>query len=227
MRETLSAIPFVSVRRRDRAITDEAWIGALLGRAAMGLLATVADGKPFLNANLFVFDPVQYVIYMHTARAGQTHDHIASEALVCFTVNEMGRLLPAAVALEMSVEYAGVVVFGRATVVGDEAEAAYGLQLLLDKYFPHLQPGADYRPIQPDSWRAQRSIGSRSTRGAASRNRRRMTSPARFSIRQNRPRAPVGWPQPRRASLVQSLCPDASHRGCRQSQRGSPAGVPQ
>lgn len=150
MMESQSAIPFVPVRRKDRAITDEAWIGALLGRAAMGVLATVADGKPFLNANLFVFDPAQYVIYMHTARAGRTRDHIAGETPVCFTVNEMGRLLPATVALEMSVEYASVVVFGRATVVGDEAEAAYGLQLLLDKYFPHLHPEADYRPIQPE-----------------------------------------------------------------------------
>lgn len=85
---------------------------------------------------------------MHTARIGQTRANIEKGAPVCFTVNEMGRLLPAAVALEMSVEYAGVVVFGRASVVDDEAEAAYGLQLLLDKYFHHLQAGADYRPIQ-------------------------------------------------------------------------------
>jgi nitroimidazol reductase NimA-like FMN-containing flavoprotein (pyridoxamine 5'-phosphate oxidase superfamily) len=59
----------------------------------------------------------------------------------------MGRLLPAARAKEFSVEYAGVVVFGRCEIVADEAEARHGLQLLLDKYFPHLRPGPDYRPI--------------------------------------------------------------------------------
>ena len=44
------------------------------------------------------------------------------------------------------VEYAGVVVFGRAAIVTDDAEAKRGLQLLLDKYFPHLRPGDDYTP---------------------------------------------------------------------------------
>src|SRR6185295_17978405 len=52
----------------------------------------------------------------------------------------------AATAKEFSVEYAGVVVFGRGEVVTDEAEARHGLQLLLDKYAPHLRPGRDYRP---------------------------------------------------------------------------------
>ncbi|RME98332.1 MAG: hypothetical protein D6768_17570, partial [Chloroflexi bacterium] len=50
-------------------------------------------------------------------------------------------------ALEFSVEYSGVVVFGTAAVVNDQTEARHGLQLLLDKYFPHLRPGEHYRPI--------------------------------------------------------------------------------
>jgi nitroimidazol reductase NimA-like FMN-containing flavoprotein (pyridoxamine 5'-phosphate oxidase superfamily) len=50
------------------------------------------------------------------------------------------------VALEFSVEYASVVVFGTAVLVTDETEAIHGLQLLLDKYAPHLTPGQDYRP---------------------------------------------------------------------------------
>jgi nitroimidazol reductase NimA-like FMN-containing flavoprotein (pyridoxamine 5'-phosphate oxidase superfamily) len=35
-------------------------------------------------------------------------------------------------------------------IVVDPAECRYGLQMLLDKYFPHLNPGSDYRPILPD-----------------------------------------------------------------------------
>ena len=38
-------------------------------------------------------------------------------------------------------------VFGTATIVREEEEAAYALQRLLDKYAPHLRPGKDYRPI--------------------------------------------------------------------------------
>ena len=69
---------------------------------------------------------------------------------VAFTVYETGRLLPADQALEFSIEYGGVVVFGAASVVEDPEEAEYGLQLLLDKYAPHLTPGRDYRPITAD-----------------------------------------------------------------------------
>ncbi len=59
----------------------------------------------------------------------------------------MGRLIPADEAVEVSVEFAGVMLFGRVTIVDDEAEATHALQLLMDKYFPQLKPVEDYRPI--------------------------------------------------------------------------------
>ena len=62
----------------------------------------------------------------------------------------MGRMLPADEALEFSVEYAGVVVTGWATVVDDPAEQTRVLQALLDRYAPHLEAGEDYRPPVPE-----------------------------------------------------------------------------
>ncbi len=149
MPKDYSSLPVNEVRRADRAVTDEAWIVALLRRAATGSLATVSDEQPFINTNLFVYDVDAHVIFMHTARIGRTQANVAASEKVCFSVSEMGRLLPADEALEFSVEYAGVVVFGHAAIV-EGAEAERGLQLLLDKYFPHLQPGRDYRPIAPE-----------------------------------------------------------------------------
>ncbi len=137
------------VRRADRAVNDDAWIRDLLRRAPFGALATVSEGQPFINSNLFVYDEAARAIYMHTARLGRTRDNVDEQERVCFSVSEMGRLLPADEALEFSVEYSGVTVFGRASIITGEA-AERGLQLLLDKYFPHLQPGRDYRPIAPD-----------------------------------------------------------------------------
>jgi nitroimidazol reductase NimA-like FMN-containing flavoprotein (pyridoxamine 5'-phosphate oxidase superfamily) len=138
------------VRRRDRAVADAEWIRGVLRRAPMGTLATARDGQPFVNMNLFVYDELAHAIYLHTARAGRTPGNVAAEERVCFSVAEMGRLLPAPTALHFSVEYAGVVVFGRARIIEDETEAERALQLLLDKYAPHLRPGRDYRPIQPE-----------------------------------------------------------------------------
>jgi nitroimidazol reductase NimA-like FMN-containing flavoprotein (pyridoxamine 5'-phosphate oxidase superfamily) len=150
MAEESCPVSRAQVRRRDRAVTDEGWIRDLLRHAPFGTLATVRDGQPFVNMNIFVYDEGANALYMHTARAGRTRENVGAEERVCFAVGEMGRLLPAPTALHFSVEYAGVVVFGRARVVADEAEAGRALQQLLDKYAPHLRPGRDYRPIQPD-----------------------------------------------------------------------------
>ncbi|MEJ2339482.1 MAG: pyridoxamine 5'-phosphate oxidase family protein [Gemmatimonadales bacterium] len=140
------------MRRNDRAM-DDGWIRAFLATAPVGVVATVEDGQPFLNSNLFAYDESRHAIYVHTARTGRTRDNITADERVAFTAFEMGRLLPADEALEFSVEYAGVVAFGRATVVADPEEAEEALQLLLDKYAPQLRPGRDYRPITPDELR--------------------------------------------------------------------------
>jgi nitroimidazol reductase NimA-like FMN-containing flavoprotein (pyridoxamine 5'-phosphate oxidase superfamily) len=142
------AEPPNEVRRSDRAM-DDVWIVDLLHRAGYASLATVHEGQPFINTNLFVYDEAQNVIYMHTGRYGRTRSNVEEYERVCFSVSEIGRLLPADEALEFSVEYAGVAVFGTSRIVeGEEAERA--LQLLLDKYAPHLKPGRDYRPTTPE-----------------------------------------------------------------------------
>jgi nitroimidazol reductase NimA-like FMN-containing flavoprotein (pyridoxamine 5'-phosphate oxidase superfamily) len=139
--------PLAEVRRKDRQVTDEQWIRAMLRETALATLATLDGEQPFLHMNLFAFDEDKQVIYMHTARLGRTRSNIIRNTQVCLGLSEMGRLLPADTALEMSVEYASVVVFGRASLVSDQSEARHGLQLLLDKYFAHLHAGSDYRPI--------------------------------------------------------------------------------
>lgn len=138
------------VRRRDRAVDDDAWIAAFLQHAAVGVLATSVDGQPFINSNLFVYDPAQDALFLHTARQGRTRSALEDNDRVCFHVFEMGRLLPADTALDFSVEYGGVTVFGRGAVIEEREQARAALQLLLDKYFGHLRSGVDYRAITDD-----------------------------------------------------------------------------
>lgn len=150
MSREYAALAPSEVRRKDREVADDAWIVALLRRAPLGTLATVAAGQPFINTNMFVFDEGARVIYMHTARSGRTRTNVDAAEPVCFSVTEMGRLLPAERAFSMSVEYTGVVAFGRATVIEDPAEKERVLQLLVDKYFPHLTPERDYATPSDD-----------------------------------------------------------------------------
>ncbi|MFL5665901.1 MAG: pyridoxamine 5'-phosphate oxidase family protein [Ktedonobacteraceae bacterium] len=147
MSRDYTQLPNHHVRRRDRAVEDEAWIKALLRRAPVGVLATVYDGQPFLNSNLFVYDETSRVIYLHTAAIGRTKANIEADERVCFTVTEMGRFLPADIAFNFSVEYASVVVFGSCSVITEQEQARDALHLLLRKYAPHLQPGEDYRAV--------------------------------------------------------------------------------
>jgi nitroimidazol reductase NimA-like FMN-containing flavoprotein (pyridoxamine 5'-phosphate oxidase superfamily) len=137
----------VPVRRTDRVVTDEEWIEEMLRAAPFGVLAMVRDGQPFVNMNIFVYERATKCIYLHTARDGQTRSNVEQWGRVCFAVSEMGRLLPAVYARNFSVEYAGVIAYGTAEIVGDEAECGRALQMLLDKYAPHLKADIHYRPI--------------------------------------------------------------------------------
>ena len=178
MPKDYATFPPEYVRRTDRAVEDESWIREFLGRAAIGHLATVHEGQPFINSNLFVYDEAAHAIYMHTARLGRTRSNVEADERACFSVSEMGRILPADEALEFSVEYAGVTVFGKATLI-DGDTAKHALQMLLDKYAPHLKPGEHYRPttddelkrtavfrISVDAWSGKRKVAEPDFPGA-------------------------------------------------------------
>ena len=139
------------IRRSDRAVTDQNWIKKFLQDAPFGVLATVSEDQPFINTNLYAYDEDTNAIYIHTATQGRTVENIKANRKVCFTVAEMGRLLPAEEARDFSLEYASVVVFGHVEILSDNTERKYALQCLLDKYFPHLQAGQDYPALDEKS----------------------------------------------------------------------------
>lgn len=170
--------PMNEIRRRDRA-QDDNWIRAFLDSGTWGTLATVWEGRPFINTNLYVYDQGVHAIYLHGARVGRTRTNIEQGGPVCFNVSEMGRVLPDSVALEFSLEYAGVTVFGSANVVEDDGEKVRALQLLMNKYAPHLEPDRDYRPanqeeldrtsvfrIDIDSWSGKMNVKEAAFPGA-------------------------------------------------------------
>ncbi len=138
------------IRKRDRAVDDDGWIRNFLRTAPYGVLATLHESRPFINSNLFVFDESAHALYLHTARVGRTAGNVRTGddgSETCFSSFRMGRILPAETALNFSVEYESVTVFGRARIIEDVETSRSALQLLLDKYAPHLRPGRDYQPI--------------------------------------------------------------------------------
>jgi nitroimidazol reductase NimA-like FMN-containing flavoprotein (pyridoxamine 5'-phosphate oxidase superfamily) len=131
---------------------NEAWIKALLHRGEAAVMAATLDGSPFCLPRIYAFDENRSALYLHGAFGGAMGRVLGQGegdmgTAVALTVFEMGRLLPADEALEFGVEYASVIVSGRAVQVDEPEEALHGLMLLMRKYAPHLKPGADYRPI--------------------------------------------------------------------------------
>ncbi|GAB5521483.1 MAG: hypothetical protein RhofKO_37340 [Rhodothermales bacterium] len=148
--------PLHELRRRDRAITDEAWIIDLLQRLPMATIALQSGGHPFVNSNLFAFDASTRSVVIHTAPFGrliETVEAAPDGVPACLTAFEMGRLLPADRAKEFSVEYNSVTAFGTLRRLTDPDAIAEGLQALMDKYAPHLQPGTDYAPASDEEIR--------------------------------------------------------------------------
>jgi uncharacterized protein len=138
-----------NIRYKSRARHD-AWIREFLQQASFGMVGTASGSQPFVTPTLFVYDESAHVIYFHSANKGRMLVNIEANPQVCFTLAEMGRLLPARTAKQFDVEYASVMVFGEAYVVKDADEARRGLDMLLQRYAPHLQSGEDYRAITED-----------------------------------------------------------------------------
>jgi nitroimidazol reductase NimA-like FMN-containing flavoprotein (pyridoxamine 5'-phosphate oxidase superfamily) len=126
---------------------DDEWIRAFLRRAPIGRIATRWDDQPFIQANTFWYDEERHEIIFHSNITGRVRANIERHPRVCFEISECGRFLPSNVALNVSVQYAGVVVFGTARILEDAEEKRRGLYGLLNKYFPDMAPGREYRPI--------------------------------------------------------------------------------
>jgi nitroimidazol reductase NimA-like FMN-containing flavoprotein (pyridoxamine 5'-phosphate oxidase superfamily) len=126
---------------------DEEWIRAFLRQANVGHIASARDGQPFINPTTFWFDEANHQIIFHSNIAGRVRANLESNPMVCFEASEMGKLLPANVALEFSLQFRSVIVFGRARLISDAQEARRVLYGLIHKYFPALTAGQEFRAI--------------------------------------------------------------------------------
>jgi nitroimidazol reductase NimA-like FMN-containing flavoprotein (pyridoxamine 5'-phosphate oxidase superfamily) len=130
------------------------WIRAFLREAKVGHIASSVDGQPFINPTTFWFDEENDQIVFHSNIAGRTRSNIENNPKVSLEASEMGKLLPSNVALEFSLQFRSVIVFGTARLVADPAEARRVLYGLIGKYFPKMTAGKEFREITDKELRA-------------------------------------------------------------------------
>ena len=141
-------------QRRPHLTKDEDWIRAFLKEAKVGHIATAMDGQPYINPTTFWLDDKNHQIVFHSNIAGRVRSNIESNPKVSLEASELGRFLPSNVALEFSLQFRSVVVFGTARVITDPAEARRLLYGLIGKYFPNMTAGKEYREITDKELRA-------------------------------------------------------------------------
>jgi len=133
---------------------EDDWIRAFLKQAKVAHIATSRDGQPFLNPTTFWFDEENQRVIFHSNIAGRVRSNIEANPNVCLEASELGKLLPSNVALEFSLQYRSVMVFGSAHLVTDPAEARRVLYNLIKKYFPTMSAGKEFREITDKELRA-------------------------------------------------------------------------
>jgi len=98
-----------------------------------------SDGRCYWTEN--------HQIIFHSNIAGRIRSNIENNPKVCLEASELGKMLPSNVALEFSLQFRSVVVFGTARLVIEPEEARRVLYGLIQKYFPLMTPGQEFREI--------------------------------------------------------------------------------
>jgi nitroimidazol reductase NimA-like FMN-containing flavoprotein (pyridoxamine 5'-phosphate oxidase superfamily) len=128
-------------------VRDDDWTRSFLHQARIGHFATHWEGQPFITPSTFWFDEERNEIIFHSNIVGRVRANIEHHELICFEASENGDFLPSNVALEFSVQHAGVIVFGRAHVIEENEAKRRALYGLISKYFQGMEAGKEYRPI--------------------------------------------------------------------------------
>ena len=126
---------------------DDEWIRAFLRQAKVGHIASTRDGQPFLNPSTFWFDEANHQIIFHSNVLGRIRSNIENNPRVAVEVSELGKLLPSNVALEFSLQFRSVVIFGATRLITDAEEARRVMYGLIHKYFPTMTAGKEFREI--------------------------------------------------------------------------------
>jgi len=144
----------IAFQRRQHLTRDDDWIRAFLKEVKVGHIATSSDRQSFINPTTFWYDEAHHQIVFHSNVAGRVRSNVESNPKVSLEASELGKLLPSNVALEFSLQFRSVVVFGIARLVTDPAEARHLLYGLIGKYFPSMSAGKEFREITEKELRA-------------------------------------------------------------------------
>lgn len=121
------------MRRKDREVTDRAWIEEILKRGQMIQIGLAeANGWPYVV-------PMGYgyaygVIYLHGAPEGKKNDIVAANPKACFQISLDVEVLRAELGSGFSMKYRSVTGYGLIRTLTTLDEKNRALKILMDHY---------------------------------------------------------------------------------------------
>lgn len=130
------------MRRKDRQVTDEGTIRAILDRAQVLHLAMIDGDKPYVVPLHYGYalEDGRLTLYLHSAREGRKLDVLRGNSRVAFVLEtDVAPVSGGDVPCKYGAAYASVMGEGRAAILADPAEKAAALRILM-----RTQTGRDF-----------------------------------------------------------------------------------
>ncbi len=144
------------MRRREREITDRAWIEGVLQRGRMIHIGLAGeDGWPYVVPMGYGYE--DGVIYLHGAPEGKKNDMMAANPKACFQIALDVELLRAETGSSFSMKYRSVTGYGYLRTLTALEEKNRALKILMDHY---EGPHADLTDNSAKVWVARLDIES-------------------------------------------------------------------
>lgn len=130
------------MRRKDREITDETAIRAILDKAQVLHLAMIDGDRPYVVPLHYGYTLENGVLtlYLHSAKEGRKLDVLAKNDRVAFVLEtDVSAISGGEIPCKYGAAYASVMGEGKAVLLTDPAEKAAALQILM-----RTQTGRDF-----------------------------------------------------------------------------------
>jgi len=121
-----------AMRRKDRQITDETALRAVMEEARVCRLGLSDDGMPYVVPMNFGLG--ETCLYFHCAREGRKLDILKNNDRVCFEMDIFHEVYRHEKACGCSTRFDSVIGFGRASLVEDPVEKRFALNRIMEHY---------------------------------------------------------------------------------------------
>lgn len=129
----------------ERAVPEES--AEILAQGQVAHVGFISDGQPFVVPMTYHFDPQSpETLYLHGRVRSRAVEQLAQGQPVCVTVTLADGLVYSRKAMNHSMNYRSVMVFGHGKLIEDEDRKFEIFDQMVQRYFPGRQVGQDYNP---------------------------------------------------------------------------------